>query len=66
MADISDIISAVVSNQASGVQSSAASLVLKKSLDAQRDAVLTILGVPNASSQGNLSPGVGQNLDASA
>jgi hypothetical protein len=64
-ADISDIASNVAS-QVSGVRASAATLVLKKSFEADRDSVLTILGVSNQHSQANLSSGVGSKVDVSA
>jgi hypothetical protein len=58
-----DYVVNTLASQSTSVQASAGQLALKKSLDSERDSVLTILGVP---SQANLQSGVGGNLDVSA
>jgi hypothetical protein len=60
-----DYVVNTLASQSTSVQASAGQLVLKKSLDAERDSVLTILGA-NTSSQANLQSGVGSSLDVSA
>ena len=63
--DMSLVVAAVMM-QAANTQSQIGTAVLKSNLDAQKDAVLTILGGSSAPSTANLGPGVGGNLDLTA
>jgi hypothetical protein len=63
--DMSLVVAAMMM-QAANTQSQIGTAVLKSNLDAQKDAVLTILGSPSAPSTANLGPGVGGNLDITA
>jgi hypothetical protein len=61
------LVSAIVSAQAGAVQSQIATAALKSNLDAQKSAVLTLLGASQQSpSLGNVGPGVGGNLNIAA
>jgi hypothetical protein len=42
-----------------------AATIMKKNADAEKSAVLTLLGTGEASSQANLAAGIGANLDIS-
>jgi hypothetical protein len=68
MADVASLASSILAAQAGNTQSQIAATVLKSNLDAQRSAVLTILGVgePSASSLANVGAGVGGNLNKTA
>ncbi len=58
---------AALANQQSAVQSQVATSVLKQNLDAQKDAVQTLLGgAQQTLSLGNVGPGVGGNLNIAA
>jgi len=58
---------AALANQQSAVQSQVATSVLKQTVDAQKDAVQTLLGgAQQTLSLGNVGPGVGGNLNIAA
>ena len=61
------LVAAVLMNQQSAIQSQVATSVLKSNLNAQKDAVETLLGgAQQALSLANAGPGVGGNLNISA
>jgi hypothetical protein len=61
------LVAAVLMNQQSAIQSQVATSVLKSNLNAQKDAVQTLLGgAQQPLSLGNVGPGVGGNLNISA
>jgi hypothetical protein len=57
------LVSAALAAQAGSVQMQVAATLLKKNADAEKSAVLTLLG--QQSSQANLAAGIGGNLDMS-
>jgi hypothetical protein len=59
------LVSAALSAQAGNTQMQIAATIMKKNADAQKSAVLTLLGAGQQSSQANLAAGVGANLDIS-
>jgi hypothetical protein len=65
---VASLASSIITAQAGNLQSQIATTVLKANIDAQRDSVLTILGVgqPSAPSLANVGDGVGGNLNKSA
>ena len=61
------LVAAVLMNQQSAIQSQVATSVLKSNLNAQKDAVQTLLGgAQQTLSLGNVGAGVGGNLNISA
>ena len=60
------LVAAVMMMQAGNTQSQIATSVMKQNMDAQKDAVLTILASPSAPSTANLGPGIGGNLNITA
>jgi hypothetical protein len=54
------MVSSLLSMQAGNTQGQIAATIMKQNLDAEKSAVLTLLG---QSSQANLGPGVGGSLD---
>jgi hypothetical protein len=61
------LVMAVMANQQSAVQSQVATSVLKSNLDAQKDAVQTLLGgAQQTLSLANVGAGVGGNLNIAA
>jgi hypothetical protein len=61
------LVAAVLMNQAAALQSKISTSVLKSNLDAQKDAVQTLLGgAQQTPSLGNAGAGVGGNLNISA
>jgi hypothetical protein len=60
--------SGIVAAQAGNLQMQVATTVLKSNMDAEKSAVLTLLGAgeQNASSLANVAAGIGGNLDISA
>ena len=61
------LVTAVMAQQASATQQQVATSVLKQNLDAQKDAVLTLLGgAQQTLSLANAGPGVGGNLNIAA
>jgi hypothetical protein len=61
--DMMAIVSSMMMQQAGNLQQQIATSMIKKNADAEKDAVMTLLGQP---SQANLGAGVGGNLDISA
>jgi hypothetical protein len=57
------LVSAALAAQAGNTQMQIAATLMKKNADAEKSAVLTLLG--QSSSQANLAAGVGGNLDIS-
>ncbi len=68
MADVASLASSILTAQAGNTQSQIAATVLKSNIEAQRSAVLTILGVgePSAPSLSNVGTGVGGNVNVKA
>jgi hypothetical protein len=58
-------VSAALAAQAGSVQMQVAATIMKKNADAEKSAVLMLLGAGQQSSQANLADGVGDNLDIS-
>jgi hypothetical protein len=65
---VASLASSIITAQAGNLQSQIATTVLKANIDAQRDSVLTILGVgqPSPPSLANVGPGVGGTLNQTA
>jgi hypothetical protein len=59
------LVSAALAAQAGNTQMQIAAAILKNNADAEKSAVLTLLGAGDPSSQANLAPGIGGNLDIS-
>jgi hypothetical protein len=57
------LVSAALAAQAGSTQMQIAATLMKKNADAEKSAVLTLLGEP--SSQADLAAGIGGNLDIS-
>jgi hypothetical protein len=66
--DVTSIIGAVLADQTGALQTKIAVSLLKSNLDAEKSAVLTLLGAgeQNASSLANLAAGIGGNVDITA
>ncbi|MDB5606351.1 MAG: hypothetical protein JWP25_3251 [Bradyrhizobium sp.] len=60
------LVAAIMMAQAGNTQTQVATSVMKSNLDAEKSAVLTLLGSPTAPSTANLGPGVGGNLNIAA
>jgi hypothetical protein len=60
------LVSAAMATQAGNTQMQVAATIMKKNADAEKSAVLTLLGAGESSSQASLIAGVGGNLDISA
>lgn len=61
------LVAAVLSQQASGIQQQVATSVMKQNLDAQKEAVQTLLGAAQQTlSLANVGPGIGGNLNTAA
>lgn len=63
--DIMAMVSSLLAAQAGNTQMQVAASILKSNADAEKSAVLTLLGA-GQNSQANLGPGAGGNLDVSA
>jgi hypothetical protein len=61
-----DMISSILSAQAGNTQMQVAATIMKSNADAEKSAVLTLLGGQSSPSTANLGPGVGGNLNISA
>ncbi len=64
--DTMSIVSSLLSAQAGNVQSQVATSILKSNADAEKSAVLTLLGGQASPSTANLGAGIGGNLNISA
>ena len=62
------MVSGILAAQSGNLQMQVATTVLKSNLDAEKSAVMTLLGTgePNASSPANVAAGIGGNLDVIA
>jgi hypothetical protein len=63
--DVASLASSILAAQAGNLQTQIGAAVLKSSADAEKSAVLTILGA-NQPSLANVGPGVGGNLNQTA
>ena len=63
--DIS-LVLAALGAQTGALQNQIATRILKSNADAEKSAVLTLLGVSQQNSSANLGSGIGGNLDISA
>ena len=61
--DMLSMVSGLLAAQAGNTQMQVATSILKSNADAEKSAVLTLLGGQSAPSTANLGPGVGGNLD---
>jgi hypothetical protein len=59
------LVSAALAAQAGNTQMQIAATIMKNNADAEKSAVLTLLGAGEQSSQANLADGIGGNLDIS-
>ncbi len=64
--DIMSMISSVLAAQAGNMQVQVATSLLRSNIDAEKSAMQALLGASTGSSQANLGPGIGGNLDISA
>jgi hypothetical protein len=64
--DIVSMVTSLLAAQAGGVQSQIATTILKSNADAEKSAVLTLLGGQTAPSTANLGAGIGGNLNVTA
>ncbi|HVX79024.1 MAG TPA: YjfB family protein [Bradyrhizobium sp.] len=60
------LVAAVMMMQAGNTQTQIATSVMKSNMDAEKNSVETLLGIPSAPSTANLGPGIGGNLNISA
>jgi hypothetical protein len=62
------MVSSILAAQAGNTQMQVATAILKSNADAEKSAVMTLLGTgrQNASSLGNVAAGIGGNLDITA
>ena len=62
------LVSGLLAAQSGNLQTQVATTVLKSNLDAEKSAVMTLLGTgeQNASSPANVAAGIGGNLDVTA
>ena len=62
------LVSGLLAAQAGSLQMQVAATVLKSNMDAEKSAVMTLLGTgeQNASSPANVAAGIGGNLDVTA
>jgi hypothetical protein len=66
--DMMSMVTGMLAAQAGKTQMQVAASILKSNADAEKSAVLTLLGAgqQNTSSLDNVGPGIGGNLDVSA
>ena len=66
--DMMSMVSGILAAQAGNVQMQAAAIIIKSNADAEKSAVLTLLGAAqqSASSLANVGAGIGGNLDVTA
>jgi hypothetical protein len=60
------LVSSVLATQAGNTQAQIGATIMKSNADAEKSAVLTLLGGAQQSSQANLAAGVGGNVDIAA
>jgi hypothetical protein len=63
--DVASLASGILTAQAGGLQTQIAATILKQSADAEKSAVLTLLG-SGQNSLANVGAGIGGNLNVSA
>ena len=61
--DMMALVSSMLAMQAGGLQQQIQTSIIKQNADAEKSAVLTLLGAPSTA---NLAPGVGGNLNIAA
>jgi hypothetical protein len=66
--DMMSMVSGILAAQAGNVQTQVAATILKSNADAEKSAVLTLLGAAqqSASSLANVGPGIGGNVNVTA
>jgi hypothetical protein len=64
--DMMAMVSSMLAAQQGALQSNIAATLMKQSADAEKSAVLTLLGAGQAPSLANVGPGVGGSLNISA
>jgi hypothetical protein len=66
--DMMSMVSGILAAQAGKVQTQVAAAIMKSNADAEKSAVLTLLGAAQQgiSSLANVGPGIGGNLDVTA
>jgi hypothetical protein len=64
--DMMSMVLGLLSAQAGNTQTQVATTILKSNADAEKSAVLTLLGGQSSASTANLGAGVGGNLNISA
>jgi hypothetical protein len=64
--DMMSMVSGILTAQAGNVQMQVDATIIKSNADAEKSAVLTLLGGQNAPSLANLGAGVGGNLNVTA
>jgi hypothetical protein len=66
--DMMSMVSGILAAQAGNVQTQVAASIMKSNADAEKSAVLTLLGAAqnSMSSLANVGPGIGGNLDVTA
>jgi hypothetical protein len=64
--DMMSMVMGLLSAQAGNTQTQVATTILKSNADAEKSAVLTLLGAQSSPSTANLGAGVGGNLNISA
>ncbi|MFL6816517.1 MAG: putative motility protein [Bradyrhizobium sp.] len=64
--DTISLVTGLLAAQAGNVQTQIAATILKSNADAEKSAVLTLLGGAQQSSLANVGPGIGGNIDLSA
>jgi hypothetical protein len=64
--DMMSMVSSILSAQAGNTQMQVAATIMKSNADAEKSAVLTLLGGQSSPSTANLGAGIGGNLNISA
>jgi hypothetical protein len=64
--DMMSMVSSLLAMQAGGLQQQIGTSIIKSNADAEKSAVLTLLGGQSGPSTANLGAGVGGNLDITA
>jgi hypothetical protein len=64
--DLMSMVSSLLAAQAGNVQTQVAATILKSNADAEKSAVLTLLGASQQSSLANVGAGIGGNLNVTA
>jgi hypothetical protein len=64
--DVMAMVSSMLASQQSGLQANIAATLTKQNMDAEKSAVLTLLGAGQSPSLANVGPGVGGSINISA